>query len=398
MLVNEMIELGAKRSGIRELFEYGLKRKAEVGADNVYDFSIGNPSVPAPKAVQDLFRALAERQDTVKVHGYTSAAGAMQVRTAIANNLNRRFGANARPQNIFITCGAAPAVMSTLKAMCVEGAEFVILAPYFPEYQTFIHAVGGKVVVVPANTEDFDLHVDAIEPYLSARTQAIIVNSPNNPTGVVYTRETLEALAALLRKKSAEFGHPIYLIADEPYRELVYDGVTAPFIPGIYEDTVVCYSWSKSLSLPGERIGYVYVPDTCTDSLNLFYAVTGSARALGHICAPTSAQYVVEACCDADVMPDVTPYDENRKTLYSALTEMGYTCAYPHGAFYIMLKSPLESALAFSEKAKEFNILVPPCEPFGCPGYLRLSTCVSHEMILKSIPTFKALLDSIRLP
>ena len=392
MLVQEMVQLGAKRSGIRELFEYGLKRKAEVGAKNVFDFSIGNPSVPAPDTVQAEYRRQAERQDTVKVHGYTSATGAMSVREAVAKNLNERFDAKARPQNLFFTCGAAPALMSTMKAMRVEGAEFIILAPYFPEYPTFIHAVGGKPVVVPANTTDFDLHVEEIEPYFTAHTQAIIINSPNNPSGVVYRRADLEKLAELLRKKSAEFGHPIYLIADEPYRELVFDGYEVPFIPNIYENTVVCYSWSKSLSLPGERIGYVFVPDRCADSVDLFNAVAGSARALGHICAPTTSQYVVEHCCN--IMPDIAAYDENRKTLYKGLTEMGYTCVYPHGAFYMLLKAPFGTALEFSEKAKEFNILVPPCESFGCPGFLRLSTCVSHEMIVKSLPAFKALIES----
>ena len=392
MLVNEMVQFGAKRSGIRELFEFGLKRKAEIGAENVFDFSIGNPSVPAPQAVQEAYKAMAARKDTVKVHGYTSATGAMSVREAVAKNLNERFDAKARPQNLFFTCGAAPALMSTMKAMCVPGAEFIALAPYFPEYPTFIKAVGGKMVVVPANTTDFDLHTEEIEPYFTAHTQAILVNSPNNPSGVVYRKEALEALAALLRRKSAEYGHPIYLIADEPYRELVFDGYETPFIPNVYENTVVCYSWSKSLSLPGERIGYVFVPDRCADSEDLFNAVAGAARALGHICAPTTSQYVVEQCCG--VMPDIAAYDENRKTLYKGLTDMGYSIVYPHGAFYMLLKAPFGTALEFSERAKEFNILVPPCEPFGCPGYLRLSTCVSHDMIVRSLPAFKALLES----
>jgi len=392
MLVNDMVQLGAKKSGIRELFEYGLKRKAEVGAENVFDFSIGNPSVPAPEAVREEIARQAAREDSVKVHGYTSAAGAMSVREAVAKNLNERFGCGARAQNLFFTCGAAPAVMSTLKALCVADAEFIILAPYFPEYTTFIRAVGGKPVVVPANTADFDLHVEEIEPYVTAHTQAIIINSPNNPTGIVYREEALRALGDMLREKSEAFGHPIYIIADEPYRELVYDGRVAPFIPNLYENTVVCYSWSKSLSLPGERIGYVYVPDRAADSVDLFNAVAGSARAMGHVCAPTTAQYVVEKCCG--MMPDIAAYDENRKTLYAGLTEMGYTCVYPQGAFYVLIKAPFGTALEFSEKAKDFNILVPPCEPFGCPGYLRLSTCVSHEMILKSLPAFKALIEA----
>lgn len=392
MLVNDMVQLGAKKSGIRELFEYGLKRKAEVGAENVFDFSIGNPSVPAPEAVREEIARQAAREDSIKVHGYTSAAGAMSVREAVAKNLNERFGCGARAQNLFFTCGAAPAVMSTLKALCVTDAEFIILAPYFPEYTTFIRAVGGKPVVVPANTTDFDLHVEEIKPYVTAHTQAIIINSPNNPTGIVYREEALRALGDMLREKGEAFGHPIYIIADEPYRELVYDGRVAPFIPNLYENTVVCYSWSKSLSLPGERIGYVYVPDRAADSVDLFNAVAGSARAMGHVCAPTTAQYVVEKCCG--MMPDIAAYDENRKTLYAGLTEMGYTCVYPQGAFYVLIKAPFGTALEFSEKAKTFNLLIPPCEPFGCPGYLRLSTCVSHEMIVKSLAAFKALIES----
>ena len=392
MLVNEMVQLGAKRSGIRELFEYGLKRKAEIGAENVFDFSIGNPSVPAPDAVREEIARQAAREDSVKVHGYTSAAGAMSVREAVAKNLNERFHCGARAQNLFFTCGAAPAVMSVLKSLSVPDAEIIVLAPYFPEYTTFINAVGSKPVIVPANTKDFDLHVDEIEPYVTAHTQAIIINSPNNPTGIVYHEEALRALGDMLRRKGEQLGHPIYIIADEPYRELVYDGRVAPFIPNLYENTIVCYSWSKSLSLPGERIGYVYVPDQCADSENVFYAVAGSARAMGHVCAPTTAQYVVEHCCG--MMPDIAAYDENRKTLYNGLTEMGYTCVYPQGAFYVLIKAPFGTALEFSERAKDFNILVPPCEPFGCPGYLRLSTCVSHEMLVKSLPAFKALLEA----
>lgn len=391
MLVQEMVQLGAKRAYIRELFEYGLRKKAEIGAENVFDFSIGNPSVPAPDEVQEAYKRIAATENTVKVHGYTSATGAMSVREAIAKNLDERFGCGARGQNIFVTCGAAPALMATMKAMCVPGAEYIVLAPYFPEYLTFIHAVGGTSVIVPPNTADFDLHVDEIEPYFTEHTQAIVINSPNNPTGVVYRKESLQALAALLRRMGEKFGHPIYVIADEPYRELVFDGVTVPFIPNLYENTVVCYSWSKSLSLPGERIGYVYVPDACADSVDLFNAVAGSARALGHICAPATSQYIVEQCCG--VMPNIKAYDENRKTLYQGLTELGYTCIYPRGAFYMFIKAPFGTAMEFSEKAKELNILIPPGESFGCPGYLRLSTCVSHEMIVKSLSAFKTLIE-----
>ena len=392
MVVQKYLSMGKAKSRIRELFEYGMAQAAVVGKENVFDYSLGNPSIPAPPEVNEAIVDIVKNTDSLAVHGYTPAPGLPDARAAVAKELSERYGVEIRGANIFFTCGAAPALMSTMKAMCVANAEFIVLAPYFPEYPTFIHAVGGKMVVVPANTADFDLHVEDVEPYFTANTQAIIINSPNNPSGVVYKKKALEALAALLRKKGEEFGHPIYLIADEPYRELVFDGYETPFIPNIYENTVVCYSWSKSLSLPGERIGYVFVPDRCADSVDLFNAVAGSARALGHICAPTTSQYIVEQCCG--MMPDIAAYDENRKTLYEALTSYGYTCIYPHGAFYMLIKAPFGTALEFSDRAKEFNILVPPCEPFGCPGYLRLSTCVSHEMIEKSLPAFKALIEA----
>lgn len=390
MYLESMYQLGAKRSGIRELFEHGLRRAAEVGAENVYDYSLGNPSVPAPEEVRQAFMREAAREDSVAVHGYTPAAGDMEARRAIAEDITARSGMTVRAENIFVTCGAAPALISCIHALSVPEAEFVLLAPYFPEYTMFVGMSGSKSVVVPAEA-DFQLHPEKIAPYLSEHTQAVLLNSPNNPSGVIYSRASLEALGALLREKSAAFGHPIYLISDEPYRELAYDGIEVPYVPSIYENTIICYSWSKSLSLPGERIGYVCVPDCAADHEELFCAIAGAARMAGHVCAPAMQQHVVKACLRA--RPDLAAYDRNRQTLYRALTEYGYECVYPQGAFYMMVKAPGGSSAAFSERAKQRDLLIVPGDSFGCPAYFRVSTCVSHEMILRSLPTFRALIE-----
>ena len=322
------------------------------------------------------------------------AAGFDGARRAIADNLNRRFGLEIKPTELFLTCGAAPALISVIKALTVTAdSEFMAVAPFFPEYRPFVESNGAKLVVVPADTEAFQINMEALEARITPNTQGIIINSPNNPSGVVYTRQTLETLAALLRTKSAEYGHPIYIIADEPYRELVYGGVEVPFIPTIYPNTVVCYSYSKSLSLPGERIGYVYVPSFAEDSAAVYAAVSGAARAMGHVCPPTLMQLVIECC--ADEMPDLAAYDANRTLLYDALTEMGYSCAKPDGAFYLFVKVPGGDANAFSQKAKlEHNLLVVPGDGFACPGYMRLSYCVSGDMIRRSLPAFKAMIES----
>lgn len=389
MVSESMYTLGSKRSCIRELFEYGLKQAAIVGKENVYDFSLGNPSIPAPAEVNEAITSIVRDVDSLEVHGYTPAPGAMDARAAVAEDLNQRFGTKIGPQNIFFTCGAAPALISVVRALAVEDAEIIAIAPFFPEYQPFVEANGVKLVVVPADTETFQIRMDELEARVSAHTQAVIVNSPNNPSGVVYTRETLEKLAALLSRKAQEFGHPIYIIADEPYRELVYDGVEVPFIPTVYPDTIVCYSYSKSLSLPGERIGYVCVPGHAADSEQVFAAVAGAARTLGHVCAPSLQQLTVARC--AAVRPDLEAYDRNRTTLYEALTSYGYQCAKPNGAFYMFVKAPGGSAKAFSDRAKEDNLLVVPGDDFGCPEFFRISTCVSHDMILRSLPIFEKL-------
>ncbi len=390
MISQNMYALGANRSCIRELFEYGLKQAQIVGKENVFDFSLGNPSIPAPDTVQEAFQSLSAQEDSLAVHGYTPAAGCPDARIAAANDLTARFGVPIRPENLFFTCGAAPALISVVRALAVEDAEILAIAPFFPEYRPFVEQNGAKFTVVPADTDTFQIPVAGVEKKLTPHTQGIIVNSPNNPSGVVYSRENLAALAELLTRKSQEYGHPIYILADEPYRELVYDGLEVPFIPAVYPNTVVCYSYSKSLSLPGERIGYVCVPDCAADSEELFAAVAGAARVLGHVCAPSLQQQVAARC--AEIRPNLEAYDRNRRTLYDALTAYGYACVKPNGAFYLFVRAPGGDAQAFSDRAKKENLLLVPGGDFGCPEFFRASTCVSHDMILRSLPVFQRLI------
>ena len=364
MISESLVHLGEKKSGIRELFEYGLRQAAVVGKENVYDYSLGNPSVPAPEEVASIIRELLEG-DSLALHGYTPAGGAKEAQQAVADDLTQRSGDTIRPENIFFTCGA--------------------------EYQVFVSYNGGKFVEVPPDTKNFQVDIAAVERALTPHTQAVLVNSPNNPSGVIYSRETLTALGALLERKSAEYGHPIYIIADEPYRELVYDNAEVPYIPGIYRDTVICYSYSKSLSMPGERIGYVCIPDSVTDSAKLHAAVAGASRAFGHVCAPSMMQRVIARA--TGLRPDLEAYDKNRHTLYNALSEMGYECVKPEGAFYMMVKAPGGDAHAFSERAKKENLLLVPADSFGCPGFFRISTCVDPAMIQRSLPAFRRVLQ-----
>ena len=396
MVNQEFYHLGTAPSIIRQLFAYGLEQAAKVGADKVYDYSLGNPSIPAPKKVNDSIHKIVDETDSIKLHGYSMAPGFAEARAAVAKDLTDRFGLDVKGSELFFTCGAAPALISVIKALLVDhDSEIMSVAPSFPEYHPFVTGNGGKLVVVPADTEAFQIHLDAVEQRITAHTQAIIINSPNNPSGVVYTEETLKGLAALLERKSAEYGHPIYIIADEPYRELVYGGVKVPFIPCLYRNTIVCYSYSKSLSLPGERIGYVYVPGFADDSDAVYAAISGAARIMGHVCPPTLMQKVIELC--AGERPDLAAYEENRNLLYNSLREMGYECAKPDGAFYLFVKAPNGDANAFSEKAKlAHNLLVVPADGFGCPGYFRLSYCVSNDMIRRSLPAFKAMIESYR--
>ena len=391
MVSETSLALGTSRSCIRELFEYGLRQAAVVGKENVFDYSLGNPSIPSPPEVNQAIISTIQEMDSLDIHGYTPAPGAMPARKAIADDLNARFHTSIRGENIFFTCGAAPALISGIRALAVEGAEIMAIAPFFPEYRPFTEQNGAFFVVVPADTKSFQISMEAVEARITPHTQAVIINSPNNPSGVVYTRETLSSLGELLTRKSAEYGHPIYIIADEPYRELVYDGVEVPFIPTIYPNTIVCYSYSKSLSLPGERIGYVCVPDQVEDSADVYAAVAGAARAMGHVCAPSLQRLVVARC--ASVRPDLEAYDRNRNALYDALISYGYECVKPNGAFYMFVKAPGGSSKAFSDKAKEKNLLLVPGDDFGCPEFFRICTCVSYDMIQRSLPVVKELIE-----
>ena len=382
--------LGANRSCIRELFEYGRARAAVVGPENVFDFSLGNPSIPSPPQVNEAVRQILADTDPLQVHGYTSAVGDLEARAAISRDLNERYGAETSPEDFFLGCGAAPELTAVFKALAVPGGELLVQAPYFPEYVPFAREAGLLFRPIPADLPDFQIRLDAMEDMLTPATQAVLVNSPNNPSGVVYTRQTLTALAALLARKSREFGPPLYSISDEPYRELSY-GVEVPFLPLIYPNTVVCYSYSKSLSLPGERIGYIYVPKAAQDSRELYAAIAGAARSMGHVCAPSLWQKVIARC--AGLRPDLDAYDRNRRKLYVGLTEMGYETARPDGAFYLFVKAPGGDAEAFSEKAKAHDLLVVPGDGFGCPGYFRLCYAVSYDTICRSLPVFRTVLE-----
>ena len=392
MLNPSAYALGANRSCIRDLFEYGCQRAAVVGRENVYDYSLGNPSIPSPKEVDETVRQILDDTDSLLIHGYTSAVGDYATRKAISDDLNGRYGVSTVPEEFFIGCGAAPELVSVFRALAVPGAEILAVAPYFPEYKPFAQEAGLEFKVVPADIPSFQINLTAMEQMITPSTQAVILNSPNNPSGVVYTRETYQKLAAILNKKAAEYGHPIYIVSDEPYRELAY-GVEVPFLPEIYRDTVICYSYSKSLSLPGERIGYICVPDFVEDHQAVYNAIAGAARSCGHVCPPTLIQLTIARC--ADELPDLAAYDENRQLLYRELTEMGYQCAKPDGAFYLFVKAPGGDDAAFCERAKrEHNLLVVPGTGFECPGFVRLSYCVSNDMIRRSLPAFRALIQA----
>nr|WP_297274827.1 pyridoxal phosphate-dependent aminotransferase [uncultured Agathobaculum sp.] len=394
MLNQEMAALGNNRSTIRELFEYGNQRAAVVGRENVFDFSIGNPNVPAPDAVRQAIVAEAAG-DPVALHGYTSAQGAADVRKALADDLNRRFGTAYTGDSLYLTAGAAAALSCAFKAIACPGDEFVVLAPYFPEYLMFIErGAGAKCVIVPPAITDFQIDFDALERALNEHTKAVVVNSPNNPSGAVYSEQTVQQLAALLRDSEKKYGHPIYLVSDEPYREIVYDGMQVPFVPNYYDDTIVCYSYSKSLSLPGERIGYVLVPPQAADSADLYAAVCGAGRALGYVCAPSLFQRVAARCVGQT--SDISVYQTNRDLLYEGLTGMGYACVKPMGAFYLFPQTLEPDDRAFCERAKKYDLLVVPGADFGAPGHMRISYCVQTETIRRALPLFAELAKEYR--
>lgn len=387
MLNGIMTELGKERSVIREIFEYGNARKREIGAENVFDFSLGNPSVPAPACVREEIGRLLSEMPAQKLHGYTSAAGDPAVRAQVADYIEGAFGVPSRADLVYMTCGAAASLTITLNALCEAGDEFVVVAPYFPEYRVFIERAGGRFVSVRAD-DHFHLDLNALEKAVGERAKAVIINSPNNPTGAVYGEAELKGLAALLKKKSAERGAPVFLIVDEPYRELTY-GAVVPYPARYYADTVTCYSFSKSLSLAGERIGYVSVNPACTGAEELFAAVCGAGRALGYVCAPALFQRVCAACLGKS--SDVNVYRENRDLLCGALTSYGYDCIPPEGAFYLFVKSPEADAKAFCERAKKYELLLVPSDSFGIEGYVRVSYCVERSVIERSLPAFERL-------
>lgn len=389
MVSKKMLELGTKRSTIREIFEYGRQRKAEVGEENVFDFSLGNPNVPAPSGVNVEAVRLLQEADSNGIHGYSSAPGFDFVRSALTDSINVRFGTHYSMDNIFMTCGAAASLTITLKAISNPGDEVIVCAPYFPEYRVFVEGVGASFIMLEAQTEDFQIPVDRLEQAVNKNTKAVIINSPNNPCGVVYTGETIQALAEVLQRKSAEYGHSVYLIADEPYREIAYTNVGVPYIPDYYANTIVCYSYSKSLSLPGERIGYILVPDTMEEWNVVMGAVAGAARVLGYVCAPTLMQQVVGKC--AGETSDLAIYERNKNLLYQALKEYGYSCVEPGGAFYLFPRSLEPDAAAFCEKARKYDLLLVPGDDFGCPGHVRISYCVQTETIERALPLFKKL-------
>ena len=389
MISEKMYELGSKRSVIREIFEYGNQRKKEVGAENVYDFSLGNPSVPAPESVDQAIREILDTEDPMAIHSYTSAQGSEECRAAMADSLNQRFGTSFSADNFYMTVGAAASISICFKALANEGDEFLTFAPFFPEYQCFVEAAGGKLVVVPAKEDDFQIDFEAFDRLCTEKTKAIIVNSPNNPSGTVYTEETVKRLAAVLEQKQQQYGHTIYLISDEPYREIVYDGYKVPFLTKYYKNTLICYSFSKALSLPGERIGYVIVPDEVNEAKKVYAAVCGAGRALGYVCAPALFQKVVAKC--AYEVSDLSVYEKNRDLLYNGLIELGFSCVKPKGAFYLFPKALEESAEQFCEKAKKYDLLLVPGTGFGCPSHVRISYCVTTEQIEKSLQAFKKL-------
>lgn len=384
-----MLNLGTARSEIREAFAFAQARAAEVGAENVDDFSIGNPSVPAPATVAEAVHKLVDAIDPIKLHGYTPAQGDGQARGALADDLNRRFGTNYTADNFYLTAGAAGALCCALSALSCPGDTFIAFAPYFPEYKVFVESAGAELVTVPADIEDFQIDFAAFDQALTPNTKGVIINSPNNPTGVVYSEATIQKLAQVLTEKSKEYGHTIWLISDEPYREIVYRETPLPWVPNYYPNTLVCYSYSKSLSLPGQRIGYVLVPPQAEDADIVYAAVCGAGRALGYVCAPSLFQLVAAECTGQTA--DIEIYHKNRDLLLNALRDMGYTCAQPDGAFYLFPRSLEPDARAFCERARKYDLVLVPGDSFGCPGHVRISYCVPTEQIQRALHKFEQL-------
>ncbi len=391
MLNKRMVGLGTQRSVIRELFEFGKKRAREVGAENVFDFSIGNPSVAAPPEVNETAARLIREMDPVILHGYTSAQGDAEARRKIALSIKNRFDFDVNEDNLYLTVGAAAGLCCCLNGLCNPGDEVIVFAPYFPEYKVFIEGAGGTMRLIPADVEAFQIDFSALEEAINEKTKAVIVNSPNNPSGCVYSEETIKKLADLLQAKSAEYGEPIYIIADEPYREIAFDGTFVPYIPRYYNNTLVCYSWSKSLSLPGERLGYIMISDRVSDHELVYAACAGAGRSLGYVNAPGLFQRVCAEC--AGLTADISIYETNRNLLTKGLRDLGYHVVEPGGTFYMFPRTLIPDDLAFCEKAKDFNLLIVPGTGFGCPGHTRISYCVPTEIAERSLAAFAKLAE-----
>jgi len=379
---------GASKSGIRELAAYGAMRRAEIGAEKVFDFSIGNPSIPAPPCVNAaILEAL--KLPSEELHGYTPAAGLPSLRAKIADYRNRLFGGSLRAENIYVTCGAAAALAISMRAILMPGDEVIAITPFFPEYRVFVEAAGGQLVAVSSREDDFQIDFDALFAAINERTKAVIINSPNNPSGVVLGEESVKKLAAALAQSEAKFGSRIYLICDEPYRELVYEDVIVPCATRYYDNSIVCYSFSKSLSIPGERLGYIAVCENMAEGEAIFSGIAGAGRALGYVNPPSLFQHVIESCLGET--SDISKYAENRALIYDGLCALGFTCIKPDGAFYLFMKSPESDAKRFSETAKRFELLLVPADDFGTPGYVRIAYCVSRESIVRSMAAFELL-------
>lgn len=386
----KMYELGSKRSAIRELFEYGKKQAAIIGAENVFDFSLGNPTVPSPDIVNETLKEIMDNNDSIAVHGYTSAQGDYETRDAIAKYLNNTYDTSFNADNFYMTMGAAASLSLCFKALTTSGDdEFITIAPFFPEYNVFVQSAGAKLTVVSPDTDDFQINFKELEEKINKHTKGVIINSPNNPSGAVYSKDTIIKLADLLKKKSEEYNTNIFIISDEPYREIVYDGIEVPYVTKYYDNTLVCYSYSKSLSLPGERIGFVIVPDEAYENKQLYAAICGAGRALGYVCAPSIFQKMLVKCVGQT--GDINIYKKNRDILYDGLTKLGYECYRPDGAFYMFVKALEDDADAFCEKAKQENILIVSANGFGCPGYVRIAYCVDEDMIKRSFKAFERL-------
>ena len=396
MIADRMVTYVQQSSLIRAMFEEGKRLASIHGAENVYDFSLGNPNVAAPAEVNETAIQILQEELSTMVHGYMNNSGYDDVRGKIAESLNKRFGTEFGPHNILMTVGAAGGLNVIFKTLLNPEDEVITFAPYFGEYRAYTANYDGKLVVVSPNTETFQPNLTEFAAKITPKTKAVIINSPNNPTGVVYSEETIMALSAILLEKQDEFGTDIYLISDEPYRELVYDGVEVPYLPNYYDNTIVGYSFSKSLSLPGERIGYLVLPDTLSDAQNIIAAANVANRILGFVNAPSLFQRVVSRCLDVDIEPNIAKYNANRELLYTNLLSYGYECIKPEGAFYLFVKSPIADDIAFCQMAKKYNLLIVPGTSFGCPGFVRIAYCVSHDTAKNALPAFKKVMEEVK--